>query len=144
MNEHESYLMWKAYAGRGFAIQTSFERLQASFSASPSVVTGGVVEYVNFERDLTAVGNVFNHVATKDMPYRDEREFRLVFWDVDPRNVDYPKLKNGLRVPVDVKMLIHSLVRSPFPEALEPELEELIEHYNLPLGSSTVVAKVGK
>lgn len=101
MNDHESYLMWKAYAGRGFAIQTSFE----------------------------------------NMPYRDERKFRLVFWDVEPRNVDYPKLSKGVRVPVDVKMLIRGLVRSPYPEQLAPELEELIEQHGFQLGSSAVAAR---
>lgn len=144
MNDHESYLMWKAYAGRGFAIQTSFERLQASLTGASYVVTGGVVEYVDFERDSTAVGNVFNHVATKDLPYRDEREFRLVFWDVEPRNVDHPKLPKGVRVPVDVKMLIRGLVRSPYPEQLAPELEELIEQHGFQLGSSAVAARGAK
>jgi hypothetical protein len=141
MNNHESYLMWKAYAGRGFAIQTTIERLRAAFDASPGVVTGGIVEYVDFERDLTPVGNVFNHVATKDMPYRDEREFRLVFWDVDPRNQAHPKAPNGVRVSVDVRMLIHAIVPSPYPERLDTELEHLIEHHELSFVSSSVTAR---
>ena len=141
MNDHESYLMWKAYASRGFAIETTFERLQASLHISPAVVTGGIVDYVNFERDLTPVGNVFNHVTTKDMPYRDEREFRLVFWDVDPRNIDYTKVANGVRVKADIKMLIRSIVRSPYPEPLAPDLEHLIEANGLHLGNSAVSAR---
>ena len=51
MKEHESYLMWKAYADRGVAIQTSFERTQSSFERTPLAVTGGVVSYVDLERD---------------------------------------------------------------------------------------------
>lgn len=140
MNDHESYLMWKAYAGRGFAIQTTFERVQASFDANPPAVTGGVVDYVDFARDLTSVGNVFNHVATKDMPYRDEREFRLVFWAVDPRNTDYRKEGPGVRIRVNVSMLIRQIVRSPYHEPLESKLEELLEHHGLSLQSSSVRA----
>ena len=141
MNDHESYLMWKAYAGRGFAIETTFERLQASLDATASVVTGGVVQYVDFTRDFTPVGNVFNHVATKDMPYQDEREFRLVFWDTDPRNASCPKLAAGLRVRVNVGMLIRAVVQSPYPEPLGPEIERLMEHHKLTLLSSGVSAK---
>lgn len=141
MNLHESYLMWKAYADRGFAIRTTFERLQAALDASPSVVTGGVVQYVNFARDFTPVGNVFNHVATKDLPYQDEREFRLVFWDIDPRNAEHPKLPGGVRIPVKVDMLIQSVVRSPYAPPIDPELERLMQHHGIPLHSSTVLAK---
>lgn len=32
MNRHESFLMWKAYSNRGFAIRTTYERLQDSFN----------------------------------------------------------------------------------------------------------------
>jgi hypothetical protein len=141
MNDHESYLMWKAYAERGFAIQTTFERLQASLQASNAIVTGGTVQYVDFERDETPVGNVFNHVATKDMPYRDEREFRLVFWDVEPRNADHPKNNKGVRIKVDVKMLIRNIVRSPYFSEIPPKLEQLIERYGLGFGNSGVQAR---
>jgi hypothetical protein len=140
MNDHESYLMWKAYAGRGFAIQTTFERLQASLDAAEAPITGGVVSYVDFSRDFTPVGNVFNHVGTKDMPYRDEREFRLVFWDLDPRNASYPKLSKGVRIKVNVKMLVRSIVRSPYNEPLDRELEQLMEEKGIDLRTSLVSA----
>ncbi len=76
MNDVESYLMWKAYAERGFALRTSYNRIQAAFDRFNGVVTGGVVEYVDFARHRTSVGNAFHLVMTKDLPYRDEREFR--------------------------------------------------------------------
>ncbi len=141
MNDHESYLMWKAYAGRGYAIKTSFERIQAAFDKATCAINGGVVEYVDFERDATSIGNVFNHVATKDKPYSDEREFRLVFWEPDPRNQEYPKAKNGLRVPVDISMLIHSIVASPFADPMDGELEQLIAKNKLNVGNSIVAVR---
>jgi hypothetical protein len=144
MNEYESYLMWKAYAGRGFAIQTTFERLQASLDASQAVVSGGVVDYVDFARDLTPVGNVFNHVATKDMPYKDEREFRLVFWDIDQRNINQPKVQNGVRIPVQVNMLVRAVVRSPYHEPIDSEIERLLDHHGLTITTSVVSAKGSK
>jgi hypothetical protein len=142
MSEHESYLMWKAYGDRGYAIQTTFERIQCAFEASNATITGGTVQYVDFDRDLTLVGNVFNHVATKDIPYTDEREFRLVFWGIDPRNADIPRSPNGVRIPVDVKMLIRSIVPSPFAQPMSTELERLIEMHGITLKRSRVLPKV--
>jgi hypothetical protein len=138
MNNYESYLMWKVYANRGFAIQTTFERLQASLNKSNAVITGGVVNYVDFKRDITPVGNVFDHVATKDKPYQDEREFRLVYWDIDPRNAGYPKTTNGVRVKVDISMLIESIIRSPFTEPMSPDLENLIGAHGFHFDSSGI------
>jgi hypothetical protein len=138
MNSHESYLMWKAYASRGYAVRTTFERLQASLDASEAAITGGVVEYVDFSRDLTPVGNVFNHVATKDMPYQGESEFRLVHWAVDPLNVKFQRNGNGVRVRVNLPMLIASVVRSPYYEPIEPQLEELLQRRGVQIESSSV------
>jgi hypothetical protein len=123
---------------RGFAVVTTFERLQAAFVNADALVTGGVVDYVDFERELTAVGNAFNHVATKDLPYRDEREFRLVFWEVDPRNAGYPKVPGGIRVKVDIAMLIQRIIRSPYPEPLDSELEHILELHKLNFDCSVV------
>lgn len=141
MNDHESYLMWKAYAARGFAVRTTFERVTAALETERPVVTGGVVEYLDFTRDASPVGNVFNHVATKDRPYQDEREFRLVLWDRDPRNAEHPKLSQGMRVPVKISMLVQKVVRSPYPEPMEPELERLLERHELEVQRSAVVVK---
>jgi hypothetical protein len=140
MNDHESYLMWKAYAERGYAVVTTYERLTAAMSG-PATIMGGVVSYIDFERELTDVGNVFNHVAVKDMPYRDEREFRLVFWDVEPHNAGYPKVSGGVRVPIDVKMLIDRVVRSPYAEPMDSELEQLLLRYGIEFDRSVVIPR---
>lgn len=141
MNEHESYLMWKAYSGRGYAIRTSFERARVAFEASSLAITGGSVHYIDFEREFVPIGNVFNHVATKDMPYRDEREFRFIFWAVDTQNQGHPKGPTGVRIPVDVTMLIESIVVNPFSESMKPELKDLIEMMNIPVEKSCILVK---
>ena len=43
MKEHESYFVWKAYADKGVAIQTSFERMQSSFKGTTLTVVESVV-----------------------------------------------------------------------------------------------------
>jgi hypothetical protein len=127
INPIESYLMWRAYADRGVAVRTTSERLRASFPSTSPSVTGGVVEYVDFERDHTSWGNVFDHVATKDSPYADEREFRLIFWAADPTNASVEKTSAGVRVPVDVEMLIDCVVVNPFKIELDVPLRSLLD-----------------
>ena len=141
MNDHESYLMWRAYANRGYAILTTFERLRASFSTSPGVVNGGVVQYLDFNRDISSFGNIFRHAVIKDMPYKDEQEFRLVLWTVDPENHEMVKSGEGVRVPVDVQMLIASLIHNPLGIDHDPELEELILRKHINVKSSAVAIR---
>lgn len=138
MNNYESNLMWKAYADRGFAIRTTFERVQASFDDFSGVITGGVVDYVDFESDVTELGNAFNHVTTKDLPYRDEREFRLFFWRPDPRNQKLEPNENGIRVRVDVRMLIERIYINPIENSVPPELHVLLEEKGIECHSSLI------
>jgi hypothetical protein len=138
MNDGESYLMWKAYADSGFAIQTTFERMQASFDNFHGIISGGVVEYVDFERDITPLGNVFNHVITKDLPYTDEREFRLIFWQPDPRNEKAVLEPQGSRVRVDLKMLIERVYINPFKSTVPAELYELLQERGIECFPSTI------
>ncbi|MGJ0490326.1 hypothetical protein [Methylobacter sp.] len=139
MNDGESYLMWKAYADRGFAIQTTFERVQASFDDFSGIISGGIVKYVDFERDITPCGNVFNHVITKDLPYRDEREFRLIFWQPEPRNQSTVSEPNGTRVRVDLRMLIERVYINPFePNTVPSEIYELLRERGIECSSSII------
>jgi hypothetical protein len=55
MNDAESYLMWKAYADRGYAIQTTFERVQASFEGFNGEIDGRCVEYMDYSREALAM-----------------------------------------------------------------------------------------
>jgi len=138
MNDCESHLMWKAYAERGFAVRTTFERVQASFESFSGSVTGGVVDYVDFNRDRTQVGNVFNLVMTKDRPYTDEREFRLLLWTLDPKNVDFPRQVTGMRVPVDVRMLVERVFVNPLEPNVPGELLAELERHKIPVDSSSL------
>lgn len=113
MNRGESYLMWRAYSDRGFAIQTTFERLQLALDAHDEEVNGTVVDYCDFSREQLPVGNIYTTVKTKDAPYQDEREFRLLVWRPDSlgrRNQPQPR---GVRVTIDLAALIEAVYVSP-------------------------------
>jgi hypothetical protein len=60
------------------------------------------------------------------------------YWEVDPRNAGYPKAPNGVRIRVDLRMLIQDIVRSPFPERMDPELEHLLETNGFGLDHSAI------
>ncbi len=141
MSDHESYLMWKAYADRGYAIRTTFERVQASFEGFPGVITGGQVDYVDFSRDDTELGNAFTLVTTKDLPYRDEREFRLFFWQPEPRNAGHAVELDGVRVPVDLRMLVSRLYVSPLVNGPSPAVRDAAASRGLDFASSSILAK---
>ena len=131
MNSAESYLMWKAYAEHGFAIQTTFERTSAAFESFGGLITGGVVEYVDFSRHETTFGNVFNHVITKDLPYSDEREFRFLLWRCDQANSSLGIAQDGHKVNIDVKMLVERIYVNPFHASISSELLDLINEAGL-------------
>lgn len=138
MNNFESYLMWKAYAERGYAIRTTFERLQASFDSFSGTITGGTIDYIDFARDRVPVGNVFHLVMTKDLPYSDEREFRLLFWSIEPLNANLRTEPNGIRVSVKVSMLIEKVFVNPLNPSVPGELLDLLEQHKIPIDGSSL------
>ena len=139
MNDFESYLMWKAYAERGFAVRTSYNRVQAAFDRFNGVVTGGVVEYVDFARHSTRVGHAFHMVLTKDLPYRDEREFRLILWALDSKNIQLRRASKGIRVPVDIGTLIDRVYVNPLNQSIPEDLLALLERHKITIDTSKLV-----
>lgn len=131
MNDIESYLMWKAYGDKGVAIQTNFERIQSSFDVFNGEINGGVVDYINFERDEFDPGNVFNPAVKKDLPYRDEREFRLLFWQLHPLNQEILAGPDGIKVKVNLNMLIDNIYINPQLTELESSIQELVRQKKL-------------
>ena len=116
MNDHESYLMWKVYGDRECAIQTTYERLTASFGDEHPEINGCVITYIDYDRDHFPIGNIVSAVSFKDLPYRDEKEFRLLYSKIWLANQDYPVDENGVKIQVDIKMLIENIYLNPSKE----------------------------
>lgn len=131
MNDHESYLMWRVYADKGCAIQTNYERLSASFEATPAKIEGCVVEYIDYERDYFTIGNTYTQVGYKDLPYRDEREYRLLFWKSGLENKKLNAGDKGIKIQVDLIMLIDNIYLNPNHLPNYSELESLIKKKRL-------------
>jgi hypothetical protein len=78
------------------------------------------------------LGNSYTPVVKKDLPYRDEREFRLLLWhwQTDPAqgiDVHAP----AVRVPVDLKKLIRHVYINPWRKEVPSVLLELLERTGL-------------
>lgn len=131
MNDSESYLMWNVYGNRGCAVQSTFERIQISFDRFEGEILGGVVEYIDFSREEIPVGNVFHPVVRKDLPYRDEREFRLLLWQTGLANQKIGPVPAGIKIKVELNKLIDNIWISPQLKKFPPEIERLVEEKNL-------------
>jgi len=131
MSNHESYLMWKAYTDKGCAIQTDYERLVAAFGDDPPTINGCVINYIDYEREHFPIGNAFVAVSHKDLPYLDEKEFRLLCWKPDLEKQNIPFDENGVNIAIDLNMLIKKIFIDPSKNLNIKELQEQIEKKKL-------------
>ena len=130
--------MWRVYGNRGYAIMSTVERLSGAFAGYAGEIDGGKVEYANFSIDEPLLGNAFNLVTTKDLPYRDEREFRLLYSDWASGPIPAPR-PAGIRIPVEVNRLIERLYVNPTIRRPSDEVHELLKSRRCPYWSSAVV-----
>ena len=101
------------------------------------------MNYIDFERDHTQLGQVFTHVITKDLPYSDENEFRLLLWQHDQSNGSLSTVEDGAFIDVDARMLIERVVRNPFQPELSRVLSARLEELGIPYDNSGVNYKGG-
>jgi len=79
MGEHESNAMWQLYAPEGVVIQSTFDRLCASFAPEAEHVYVGEVCYMNFRTaQPQTYGNTLSAAFNKGIEYEHERELRAV------------------------------------------------------------------
>ena len=125
-SDHESALMWEAYAGaEGVAVRTTFRDLRESIGSDTELpVSFGQVDYVNYlQREVPRFG--WAPLFHKRMEYRGEEEVRVLLpgppWGdsiTDPTEPDIrldPDVmeQRGRYVSVDLDILIKDVVVSP-------------------------------
>ena len=125
-SDHESSLMWKAYASaEGVLVRTSFQNLRESIrSVAELPVTFGQVEYVDYRTEVPRFGSA--PLFHKRMEYRGEDEVRAILpgppWDVSvqqgvpethiPLDSDVAE-QRGRYIPVDLEILVQEIVLPP-------------------------------
>lgn len=134
MNDTESYLMWRAYGNRECAIQTDYEQLVLSLGNELPEIHGGVVKYIDYEQEALPLNNLLSPVTYKDLPYKDEREFRLLFWRLCGVNLNYPVDKKSIKIHIDPNSLIENIYINPNSKMEIGELKSLVEEKKMRCG----------
>src|SRR5664279_5132034 len=129
MNEHESAAMWRlyAFAAEAVCIQSTFSRLANTL---PHYVNAGVIKYIDYERDVIPVGNVFNPVLHKRKSFSHEQEIRAIAWErlaagKGGDEIQKNMTAGGLPIPVDLNQLIERVYVSP---TAAPWFEDVVNH----------------
>lgn len=107
MNSVENAGMWAQYlkTGEGIAIKTTFGAVKKALSIPSNnfAITGGIVEYVDYETFETLDINILAWGVLKRAGFDHEREFRLLC--LNPAE--------GLQVPVSLAWLIEKIYVAP-------------------------------
>lgn len=128
---HESAAMWGLYCGRdgrGLAIQTTFGRLERALpDACPHRVHLANVEYTDYQRRITTVGNGLQPFLRKRRHFEHEHELRGLF---KVTGLDDPP--PGLNVPVDLVTLIERVHVAPnSPPWFAALVERTVSRYGI-------------
>jgi hypothetical protein len=79
INEVESAAMWHLYSNNnaGIAIQSTYERLMDSFKDNKeNDVWISTVKYIDYNKDLSGLSNIFEAFTCKRLSFQHERELR--------------------------------------------------------------------
>ncbi|MCB0510893.1 MAG: hypothetical protein KDC82_09015 [Bacteroidetes bacterium] len=116
MNDYESAAMWDLYSrvDVGIAIVSTYERLLKALEPTSLVIHIGVVNYIDYEKDIIPWGNSFIPFVHKRKSFEHEHELRAVIWSKNNKNkgLCHP-INNGVRVNVDLNALIEAIYLYP-------------------------------
>jgi|GEM_PF-4086929 len=121
LQDHETQGMWRVYGGAaGVALRTTYSRL---VSALPPDVYVGQVRYVSPDHMLYD-GNALQLAMIKRHFFRDERECRVVKWQIQKKldgehgfDMDFDRYPAGLGLHVNLSDLVTDIVVSPLAPA---------------------------
>jgi len=145
MNEYESAAMWKLY-GDNIAIQSTFQRLAASFDCAPTTINIGMVEYIDYNSNrahATHADNMLTYLLHKRPDFGYENELRALTlitpsasskraFDPESEETDEEALNAsdpdpGMLVGVDLNVLIEKIYVSPTLTTLKPWVMEVVK-----------------
>lgn len=135
MNEHESAAMWRLYSQSGDAvcIRTAYSTLATLL---PPCAYIGVVQYIDYEKDLIDIGDLFIPIMHKRKAFEHEREVRAIVCKVNgvvDRNDGRACIdQGGVRIDIDINMLIDCVYVSPTsPTWFKSIVQNLAAKYEL-------------
>ncbi len=136
MNEHESAAMWNIYlkSDTGIAIQSTYKKLRDAIIADERVYLG-LVNYIDYEHEQIEVAdNYFSPFLFKRKSFEHEKEVRALIerspteWnDIDGYQ---DTIANGVKIGVDIEMLIENIYVSPSaPEWFSELVRTVVDRY---------------
>lgn len=115
INEYESFAMWQIFTqnSEGLAIQSTIGRLQDCLLPEKNFTQHiGEVNYIDYKKEYIPFDDMFFPFLFKRKSFQYEREVRILT-DVTEHNL---KLNDGLKVNVDINVLIEKIYIHPKSE----------------------------
>lgn len=115
INEYESFAMWQIFTqnSEGLAIQSTIGRLQKALKPEEHFQQYiGEVNYIDYKKEYIPFDDLFFPFLYKRKSFQYEREVRIIS-DVTQNNL---KLNDGLKINVDVNLLIEKIYIHPKSE----------------------------
>ena len=115
INEYESFAMWQIFTqnSEGLAIQATIGRLQKALQPEEHFQQYiGEVNYIDYKKEYIPFDDLFFPFLYKRKSFQYEREVRIIS-DVTQNNL---KLNDGLKINVDVNLLIEKIYIHPKSE----------------------------
>lgn len=138
MNEFESAAMWRLYSrlNEGIAIQSSFSMWCDSFAATPVDIHIGVVEHMDFDRELynkNFLGELHKPFVLKRKSFEHEREIRALILDHGRKSELSGDLKNGgFKIKVNLNKLVQKVYVAPeSPEWYKDDVQIILDRANI-------------
>lgn len=145
-NEMESAAMWKLYlqSQEGVAIKTTRERVLASIKGDSYSVWSVPVKYIDYDNDDVPIPTSMAPYRYKRRSFQHERELRYMIFaesiDKDG-NENKPLAEAGIGVPVNISVLVNTVVVSPTAAAWFVDLVEAVVkkfEYDLSVEKSSI------
>ncbi len=137
MNDDQSDAMWKLYTkgNEGVAIRTTTRDLNNSLEAAPEELWHNKVVYSNSEREPQHGGSMLRACMIKRMPFKHEKETRIVWYNDDKVTDSIPKRNEkteGFYVKCDLGTLLSQVFIAPTKKPwLGPLVEDLLIKYGI-------------
>ncbi len=114
-NEYESFAMWQIFTQKneGLAIQSTLDRIQKALDPERTFEQHiGEVNYIDYKKEHIPFENAFFPFLFKRKSFQYEREIRIIT-DVTSHKL---AIDNGLKVDIDINMLIEKIYIHPKSE----------------------------
>lgn len=136
-NDFESAAMWDLYSKNdaSVAIETTYSDLK---NILPSEAMLGLVNYIDYDKEIFPMGNVFYAFTHKRKSFEHEREVRFLIQNlpIDKKNnkvdFDCAVTPNVIAIDVDINKFVKKIHLSPrSPEWMLNLLQDIVNKYSI-------------